>query len=454
MKEYESTSGENGNQLTGNDRKLASKLRRENQSSGSDTYASDDENLTTTDDVTYVDVRSKSRRNKASAALSAASDSENDFETTNDDSIFVPSERRSIRRRNDTAPPAANDSNDDFATPTDDTSRSLRSNGSRRTRSASRKKSSPEIVEIDSTDSEAESDEEREPKVCPLRWQLNFSLTLDRVQLLTLVLSFLSLVDPSKINLKRLSWRREGEENWTTDVKECFVSFNEETNEITLDSKKITNGPVRFSLDLSSLCNRVSYLGTKTLRTLANDGQSDPDKQKREYDHEGKLFIQLSHVPSNFECIVSSPERKHGTDETTFSIVLDFVDGQDHDSLVESISNHIGVEPELLDTVIDFFNQTNRQTRQKRNFGHKRDKEDVILVYPFHGHRNCSLDKTIVHDLTEEFQLVDLQAGGAGSTNGQPRQRAHHLVVRMKDYNRLKPRKWLNDTLVDFYMQW
>ena len=265
---------------------------------------------------------------------------------------------------------------------------------------------------------------------------------------------FISLIPSSKIDLKRLSWRREGEERWTTDGKECLVSFNEETNEITLHSKKIKNGPVKFSLDPSFRCMRVSHFGADALQTLANDGQSDPSKQDREYDHQGKLFIELSYVPSNFENIVSSPERKHGTDESTFSIVLDFVDRQDYDSLVESISPHIVAKEELLENVVDFFNQTNRQTRQKKNFGYKRDKEDVILVYPFLGHRNYALDKTLVDGLAEEFQLVDNQAGATVSTNDQPRQRAHHLVVRMKDYNRLKPRKWLNDTLVDFYMQW
>ena len=169
-KEYESTSGENGNLPSGIDCGTSSKSCKEKQSSGSVAYDCDDDFLTTNDDMTFVDRRSKTRRSKASAALSTASDSDNDFETTNDDMTFVRSKRRSIRRRDYAAPSAANDSNDDFATPKDDTSRSLRSYGSRRTRSASRKKSSPEIVEIDSTDSEGETDEESEQKVCSLRW--------------------------------------------------------------------------------------------------------------------------------------------------------------------------------------------------------------------------------------------------------------------------------------------
>mmetsp|Transcript_2711 Transcript_2711/g.5860 ORF Transcript_2711/g.5860 Transcript_2711/m.5860 type:complete len:1453 (-) Transcript_2711:112-4470(-) len=414
----ESTSGENSKLLSGNDSEFASKSRIEKESSWSAAYDRDDDFSTTNDDLTYVGRRQDPRRSKASAAQSDNSDSEDDFVTTNDDMTFRRRHRRSLRSSGSTAPPAPNGSNDDFDTAKDDTSRSLRSNGSRRTRSASRKKLSPEIVEIDSTDSEAENDEEIE----------------------------------SKINLKRLSWRREGQDNWTIDVKECLVSFNEETNEITLHSRKIKNGSVTFSLELH--CNRVSHFGAEDLQIIANDGQPNPDKQDREFDHQGKLFIELSHIPSNFQDIESSPERKHGTDESTLSIVLDFVEEQDHDSLVESINPRIDSKPELTETVVEFLNQTNRKTRQKKTFGHKRDKEDIILVYPFHGHRKYALDETFAEDLTKEFQLVDHQSVGAVPVLDQPRQRAHHLVVRMKDFNRLKGRKWLNDTLVDFYMQW
>jgi hypothetical protein len=37
---------------------------------------------------------------------------------------------------------------------------------------------------------------------------------------------------------------------------------------------------------------------------------------------------------------------------------------------------------------------------------------------------------------------------------GKVRQRAHYVSLRVEDYNRLDPGEWLNDSLVDFWMQW
>ena len=32
--------------------------------------------------------------------------------------------------------------------------------------------------------------------------------------------------------------------------------------------------------------------------------------------------------------------------------------------------------------------------------------------------------------------------------------RKHFLTIRVEDYNRLDPEEWLNDSLVDLWMQW
>ena len=40
------------------------------------------------------------------------------------------------------------------------------------------------------------------------------------------------------------------------------------------------------------------------------------------------------------------------------------------------------------------------------------------------------------------------------ATKFKSRQTDHYVTILVKDYERLEPTKWLNDSLVDFWMQW
>jgi Ulp1 family protease len=40
------------------------------------------------------------------------------------------------------------------------------------------------------------------------------------------------------------------------------------------------------------------------------------------------------------------------------------------------------------------------------------------------------------------------------ATTSTVQQRAHFVAIRVEDYERLDPGKWLNDLMVDFWMQW
>jgi Ulp1 family protease len=40
------------------------------------------------------------------------------------------------------------------------------------------------------------------------------------------------------------------------------------------------------------------------------------------------------------------------------------------------------------------------------------------------------------------------------ATTSTVQQRAHFVTIRVEYYKRLDPGKWLNDSLVDFWMQW
>ena len=71
-----------------------------------------------------------------------------------------------------------------------------------------------------------------------------------------------------------------------------------------------------------------------------------------------------------------------------------------------------------------------------------------MLVYPFEAgaeeFEKAAMELTEVHDLVN----ADINQGT------QDRQRAHYVTVHVEDYALLNPRKWLNDALLDFWMQW
>ena len=43
---------------------------------------------------------------------------------------------------------------------------------------------------------------------------------------------------------------------------------------------------------------------------------------------------------------------------------------------------------------------------------------------------------------------------GAKKKDAKGAARQHYVTIRVEDYERLEPREWLNDSLVDFWMQW
>jgi hypothetical protein len=123
---------------------------------------------------------------------------------------------------------------------------------------------------------------------------------------------------------------------------------------------------------------------------------------------------------------------------------------------------------------------------RKKDFLNGRKEETVLLVYPFAGNTeiidaaagglteaNCtslkseyttSNGETLPKSMEGESKPSMLSASEgvpvatmpesppalAASTN----QRGDYVVIRVKDYDRLDPGEWLNDSLIDFWMQW
>lgn len=124
-------------------------------------------------------------------------------------------------------------------------------------------------------------------------------------------------------------------------------------------------------------------------------------------------------------------------------------------------------------------------SRKKQGFLAGKKEDDILLVYPFDGdekliekaaeglneaseggpYNTDSRSERVVVEAMEidntDPELPDTgKALSGGSDKGEAeleiktRGRAHFLTVRVEDYERLEPGEFLNDTLIDFWMQW
>jgi hypothetical protein len=128
----------------------------------------------------------------------------------------------------------------------------------------------------------------------------------------------------------------------------------------------------------------------------------------------------------------------------------------------------------------------NTRKREPRN-PYKGEKDDkILLVYPFPGDKGkieaaaAGLKEASGAPLLEEDDASDeigaqaVATDNSDSTNivegtnndssnstdnksddqSKVRRRKHFVTLRVEDYQRLDPGEWLNDSLVDFWMQW
>jgi Ulp1 family protease len=121
--------------------------------------------------------------------------------------------------------------------------------------------------------------------------------------------------------------------------------------------------------------------------------------------------------------------------------------------------------------------------KSQSSFLAEKKSDFILLVYPFAGDRNeieaaanglneasgitLSDSGPTSSDEVDADTSVNPKSAASGqvsrlindskkpdTTQGKVRQRAHYVTVRVEDYERLEPMEWLNDSLVDFWMQW
>ena len=94
-----------------------------------------------------------------------------------------------------------------------------------------------------------------------------------------------------------------------------------------------------------------------------------------------------------------------------------------------------------------------------------KNSEDLLLTFPFPMEKEkldeaaAGLKELSGASLTDDddVQIVDndaVAAGDGGTADTEKKSRSHFLEIRVEDFDRLEPGEFLNDTLIDFFMQW
>ena len=95
----------------------------------------------------------------------------------------------------------------------------------------------------------------------------------------------------------------------------------------------------------------------------------------------------------------------------------------------------------------------------KNDFISGRDSEEILLVYPIEGNKNeIEAATSGLHELSHKGKLdnggYDTVTDQCSASNEFSETNGFSVVIRVKDYKCLEPETWLNDSLVNFWMQW
>ena len=188
-----------------------------------------------------------------------------------------------------------------------------------------------------------------------------------------------------------------------------------------------------------------------------------------------------------------SSSRKEKSDECKFYVVLEFRSYKDvldllgimrtsreYASFADKTARLSNFDASTYVKAFIEFDQSNAARESRTAFIDGRGSDDVILVYPFEADQTelsraaeglleasgapltDAIGKERESDLLDPMRASPVSRRGGLSLPGpvdsptpaKCRNRSHFLTIRIRDYERLDPGEWLNDTLVDFWLRW
>jgi hypothetical protein len=353
-------------------------------------------------------------------------------------------------------------------------------NGKRRSR---RKSKTPEIVEL-SSDSEIEEVQmDYEPPVskysakptdpclicaCVLRLVFQFQIEseLSRIAIGSKVsIAECQAVFYPKQSELRLQWKAITTKRTRSDDQRRFTKKTLCLRDGTLQSFAVYKAPPRDD-DISA-----------PVETTAASGTEDDDEGNAEDAAVNHLssFIAMEITPTNQNGLAHV--RKSyipGHEEAKFRyIILEFRDRDQLSAVVDRCRPNLlpGVQYEELDRascanyaqslIANFCSE--KRLKKRNKFVDGRPLDYTLLVYPFAG--DAEEMESAARGLTEasrSVEVIEKKSNEASDSSnddddqgeGKPRKRAHFVSINVEDYDRLEPAEWLNDSLVDLWMQW
>lgn len=278
----------------------------------------------------------------------------------------------------------------------------------------------------------------------------------------------------------------------TVYFAECEASLDPNSLDLTLFYKKTrrkTFARTR-SDDSGTLGTNVLALTDGSLKGLfIYDGPDDAspagallvdtdDEESTDHqdgtDHQfGPLIaLHIKATPENKLAAFTKSLIPDGDDDKAKYVVLELRDKEVLDIVkpllvalkeVKKVSIVQGSEGQLFEYAASLILDNNRRLKAtKRNaFLDGRPSDYALLVYPFAGDPKrmeaaaAGLTEAAGSSATSGVVATSKQ-GSSENTDGEgkSRHRAHFVSITVEDYERLEPGEWLNDSLVDFWMQW
>eukprot|EP00531_Pseudo-nitzschia_arenysensis_P017418 CAMPEP_0116119764 /NCGR_PEP_ID=MMETSP0329-20121206/2819_1 /TAXON_ID=697910 /ORGANISM="Pseudo-nitzschia arenysensis, Strain B593" /LENGTH=1105 /DNA_ID=CAMNT_0003613495 /DNA_START=267 /DNA_END=3584 /DNA_ORIENTATION=+ len=219
------------------------------------------------------------------------------------------------------------------------------------------------------------------------------------------------------------------------------------------------------------------------IEELSNWAPSDTDT-KRYHDLDSFIWIRTN-------VTMQSMSKRKGRGSTKDKrLILEFEDDKHMSELVEIAADHIdtmSIPPDDLESAAEVLISDSKQKYKLRSkvkpheiddFISGRRSDEILLVYPF-GEDINNLEAAA--EGLKELSWIEPSEGGTQAPNGlengtsdseslptctskesskntmvatQGGQRLHFIEIRVEDYERLDTKQWLNDSLVDMWMQW
>ena len=262
-------------------------------------------------------------------------------------------------------------------------------------------------------------------------------------------------------------------------------------------NKDVPRGEISIPLNRNNLIELKHFSVDET-------GVEDSPKE------DGQQTTDLGYEPFSFVSMKIDPEatdldqftasyKPDGPDNKCKYVVLEFRADNEMFDMVNTIENSYdsegigGLESKLKPEKVMAYSESlvidSKKERSSRlRTAHKKSQNSflagkkndfILLVYPFAGdpkeieaaaaglneaRGNLSIDGQTNNDDpgATSSEQPNVKSVGSGdlllekpeATKVKSRQRAHYVTIRVEDYERLEPMEWLNDSLVDFWMQW